>query len=368
MLRKAHPKFNAGPLSPEHDTLFGWTVGKDVPEGNLPKLVRGVRRARLSTSAGETARLIRGYGLTWEMVPTEHLNDRVVWEALLETDSVGITALIRQLPRLTKVGLLSDKTWRDTVMERLVNADLLRKGRVHPINLLVALRTYASGTSVRGSGTWTPVSHVVDALDAAFYVSFRSVTPTGTRHLVALDVSGSMSAPVNGLPLNCREASAAMAMATVATETDATVVGFTSRSGFGGWGSWGRPQRQVDEGLTVLDVSARRRLDDNIREVSNLPFGGTDASLPMLWALEKGREFDSFSVWTDNETWAGSMHPHEALRRYRRETGIHARLAVAGMSSTGFTIADPSDAGMVDVVGLDASVPNLLSDFFRGDI
>jgi 60 kDa SS-A/Ro ribonucleoprotein len=38
-------------------------------------------------------------------------------------------------------------------------------------------------------------------------------------------------------------------------------------------------------------------------------------------------------------------------------------LIVVGMVSNGFTIADPGDAGMMDVVGFDAAVPQLMADF-----
>ena len=63
---------------------------------------------------------------------------------------------------------------------------------MHPIAVLAALRTYASGRGVRGRGEWNPVREVVDALDAAFYAAFGNVEPTGKRLLLALDVSGSM--------------------------------------------------------------------------------------------------------------------------------------------------------------------------------
>ena len=36
------------------------------------------------------------------------------------------------------------------------------------------------------------------------------------------------------------------------------------------------------------------------------------------------------------------------------------------MTSTGFSIADPKDAGSMDCVGFDATLPNLISDFMRG--
>jgi 60 kDa SS-A/Ro ribonucleoprotein len=64
---------------------------------------------------------------------------------------------------------------------------------VHPVALLAALRTYQAGRGARGRHSWNPVREVVDALDAAFYTAFGNVEPAGTRLLLALDVSGSMT-------------------------------------------------------------------------------------------------------------------------------------------------------------------------------
>ena len=49
-------------------------------------------------------------------------------------------------------------------------------------------------------------------------------------------------------------------------------------------------------------------------------------------------------------------------------SGIDARLVVVGMVSNGFSIADPTDPGMLDVVGFDTATPQLISDFARGEI
>jgi len=86
----------------------------------------------------------------------------------------------------------------------------------------------------------------------------------------------------------------------------------------------------------------------------------------MLHALEREREIDTFVIYTDSETWAGSVHPAQALADYRRASGIDARLVVVGMVSNGFSIADPNDPGMLDVVGFDTATPQLVSDFARG--
>ena len=53
----------------------------------------------------------------------------------------------------------------------------------------------------------------------------------------------------------------------------------------------------------------------------------------------------------------------QALRQYRERTGIAAKLVVVGMASDGFTIADPADTGILDVVGFDTATPGLISDF-----
>jgi 60 kDa SS-A/Ro ribonucleoprotein len=85
----------------------------------------------------------------------------------------------------------------------------------------------------------------------------------------------------------------------------------------------------------------------------------------MLYAQALEREVDTFVIDTDSETWAGDVHPVQALRDYRQASGIDARLVVVGMVSNGFTIADPNDAGMLDVVGFDTATPELVGDFSR---
>jgi 60 kDa SS-A/Ro ribonucleoprotein len=115
-----------------------------------------------------------------------------------------------------------------------------------------------------------------------------------------------------------------------------------------------------------LTLSPRQRLDDAIRTVADLPMGPTDCAQPMLWALAHNVEIDTFVIYTDHETYCGSIHPHQALRQYRERTGIAAKLIVVAMTSTGFTIADPTDPAMLDVAGFDAAIPTLITDFARG--
>ncbi len=350
LLRLAHPATDSAAM---RDT-FEWIVRGAVGE-HLPALVEGFVRAQEATRAEDWAGLVRDYGLTWEMLPDAALAERPVWDALLD---VGMpqTALMRQLPRLTRLGLLPEIGGRTAeVTAQLTDGARLRAARVHPVSVLVAQRTYARGRSARGAGEWVPTRQVADALDAAFYRAFDAVEPSGRRTLLAVDVSGSMAAPIAGLPVTAREASAALALVQLATEPAAAAVGFTSVGP--GW---------HDTGLAPLRISPRQRLDDALRVVDELPMSGTDCALPMVHAARERLEVDTFVVYTDNETWAGQIHPHQALRDYRQSSGIDARLVVVGMTATQFSIADPTDPGMLDVVGFDAAVPGLIAEFARG--
>jgi 60 kDa SS-A/Ro ribonucleoprotein len=369
LLRLTHPKV-------EKDSPMGralaWAVGKldgttATADGPLEPIL-AFEQAKRATDKAEVVRLIREHGLVRECVPTRWLGEAEVWEALLE--KMPLTALVRNLATMTRVGLLTPgSAAAGKVVSELANVDRLRKSRLHPVALLVALKTYAAGHGERGRSFWTPVPQVVDALDRAFYQAFANVAATGKRWLLALDVSGSMACSlIAGVPnFSAREASAAMALVTAATETRHTVLGFTGR-GFrvtnaptttGGWGLVGNQ----GSGVEPLNISPRQRLDDVVRSISSLPMGPTDCALPMLYALKQKLPVDVFVAYTDSETWHGAIHPVQALWQYRQRTGIPAKLIVVGMVSSGFTIADPDDAGTMDVAGFDTAVPQLMSDF-----
>lgn len=355
LLRMAHPV----PDSAERDAIFRWVTqdetpdwvsAPDSPEGEGLAKIWAYEKARSADDVNTVIRLIQAYNLPREAIPTNYLNEVEVWDALLE--KMPMTAMIRNLGNMSRIGLLKPMTDAERiVVDRLSDRERLRRARVHPLAVLSALRVYGRGRGFRGSGTWKPAPRVVDALEDAFELAFGVVEPANKRTMLALDVSGSMmGGEIAGvMGLSPREGSAAMSMITARTESSYMFTAFAGE-------------------MVPLDIHARMSLHDVVKTVRGLPFGRTDCALPMLYAIKEGISVDTFVIYTDSETWFGKIHPAQALREYREKSGIAARLVVVGMVSNGFTIADPDDAGMMDVVGFDTAAPNLMNAFSRGEL
>lgn len=357
VLRLSHPKT----VSADRARLFDWTCGRGGDEdfpGNL-RLIEGYQRAH--SGGANVAALVKQYGLSWEMLPSKSLTDPKTWEAILG-NGMPLGAMIRNLSRLTRLGILAPGSdYTRLVVDTLGSHEALKKARIHPLGVLNAMKAYQLGRAGFSDATWAPVRKVVDALDDAFYASFDLVDPTGRSHLLAVDVSGSMNAQIAGMSITAAEASMCQAMVTARVEGDCEIVAFT----YDGGSSGGRWYGGGNSGLTHVDISPRERLDDIVRKTQAMTWGGTDCALPITDALKSRVSYDVCAVLTDNETWVGEIHPHQALKRYRDQVNPRAKMAVVAATSTGFTIADPRDSGMMDFVGMDTSTPALLADFAR---
>jgi len=369
IFRLSHIKTN----DEEKSLIYRWII-KGNEGGGLPETVpqvEGLRkiwafeRAKRAGSEAEVIRLVEEFKLPWECIPT-NLRTPKVWEAMLP--SLGMTALIRNLGSLSSNGVLKKGGWDNLqlVQERLTNREALKKARIHPLNVLVAINTYGRGRGVKGKKTWEVIPDIMDSLDEAFYASFENVEPANKRFLLGVDVSGSMGGPeLAGMTgITPRIGAAALAMTIYRTERKSLAMGFSHDF--------------VDLGLSKKDS-----LGAVIKKMSGIPFGATNCALPMVYAAERGIEIDTFVVLTDNETWydgkpgggywgrrgnsAGKTgHPVQALQRYRDKTGIPARLVVLAMTPTKFSIADPKDPGMLDIVGFDTATPKIVRDFSAG--
>lgn len=318
----------------------------------LQPIVQGYLHAQ--AEGADLPALVREYGLPREALPTTALNDPKVWSALNE--KMPITATIRNLGKMSRVGLFADKDEVRKVVERLTDEKLLAKGRVHPLAVFKALRTYATGRGERSEATWDVNPKIVDALDEAYEIAFKYAEPTGLDYLVGVDVSGSMGGGSGGFrgsrqinrsmpPLPCEMAAAVMHYI-VRVERNVDVFAF-------------------DESIHSLAVSKRQRLDDVTKEVMKRGGGGTDCHLLIQKPLRSKDKYDVIVGLTDSETWAGGIHATQAWEQYRNKVNAKAKLVWLGVTATGYDLVDPTDPSQLGIAGFDASVGQAISAFVK---
>lgn len=330
------------------DALYGWIVNGVWPNDvEPPHIMEGFFKLQEAKSASAAADIVVAYRLPREAVErvnTEWLNSKKLWEALLV--SMPLEAMIRNLPKMTELGLLSPTSNGTKQVLNSLTSENLHKSKIHPIKVLYAYKTYERGHGVRSSKSWTPVQSIVGALDNAFYEAFKNVVPTGKSYMVAVDCSGSMDWSQD--ILTAREAAAAMTLLWLRTERIVSTYGFSST-------------------LVDLRVNSRSSLKEVLASTKKVAWASTNIGLPIEHAIKTKENYDVFVSITDNEVNSGK-HPSALLKSYRRDINSNAKLLVLGVTATNCSIADPNDPGMLDIAGFDASVPTIAANFALGKV
>jgi len=340
LLRLAHPK--AG----END-VYQWILRGTPSEVPLLR-ARDLLHAE-GMAPAEAAQIVGEFDVPREAIPTELLNSPEVWMAMLP--KMPLTAMVRNLGKMGSLGLLdSGSAGEDFVLATLGDRDRLRRARVHPLSLLVAMAVYRQGHGVKGSLKWTVSDAVVAALSNAVTLAMEFVPATGQRRLLAIDVSSSMHVCVAGTPLPTHQAAACMAVAASRVETSYEIIAFSSKEYLG-----------LKKGWQPLEVRDRR-LDDVAATLRKLT-GGTDLAVPIRAAATM-KPFDGIEIYTDNETWAGQRHMETEFLDYQRKVNPNVKLAIVSLTANRMTVGDPGMPNVLQTVGFDASLPAVLAAFY----
>uniref|UniRef100_A0A8C9WLE1 RNA-binding protein RO60 n=1 Tax=Scleropages formosus TaxID=113540 RepID=A0A8C9WLE1_SCLFO len=306
--------------------------------------LEAVEKAKHSPDEMEVIHLIEEHGLEPEQLLTNHLKSKEVRKTLLK--EMPVSLLLRNLGKMTSDKVLQPGT-SDSVLvcETLQNESALKKAKVHPFHILVALQTYQKGQGNRGKVKWETDDAILQALDIAFSKCFVNVEPTGKRFVLGVDVSTAVSSTVLGSYVSTTATAAVMSMVIARTEMDFQILAFS-------------------EGAVVpCAITADMSLAQVTAELIKTPGGETDCALPILWATEEEKPADVFIVFTNNLTVVGKVHPTEALKMHRQKMGVSSKLIVCGLTSNGFTIADPEDRGMLDICGFDSGALRVIHSF-----
>lgn len=283
------------------------------------------------------------HGLPMECIPNKWFYDPDIWKALLL--KMPYIAMVRNLANMTRAGVFSDKECLKMLVSKIQDKELIKKSRIHPINILNAMVTYNSGRGVNGKNCWDPVEDISKALDYAFQTSFGNVVPTGKRILFALDVSGSMDweqGSYNKTALTPRDISAAMSMITCKTEDNVIVTAFSH------------------ELMEVEDDSWNGSIDKYIRYLKSFRFGSTDCSLPIIYAIQNSVPLDAIIVYTDSQHNTGNDTFTQSYNRYVNKMGIKPKVIVVAATGNFYSLL-PEGPNFYNIQGFSADTPHTIS-------
>lgn len=357
-LRMIKPK----PTSDVQSTLFGYVTKGIIPKEWPAELnqLKWYESVKDNPQAEHAIAAIKAGKLTHEMVAPIAEMSKAVWQTLFE--QMPMTATVRNLGSLTEIGVLS---YQDTnnldLLERRLNKESLKKARVHPFELMKALKVYEAGGKIGSSSkVWTPIPRVQDILEKAIQVAFDSQEPTGKVFGLFLDVSGSMRCSAvqvekskgRGTPLTfmASELTAMLALTAAKTEPNYIVRGFNSS-------------------VTNLGITAADSYSKALNKVVSNTFGDTNAAAAFEWATKAKQYIDVFVLMTDGESWFGGQHAYQALNEYRNKVNLNAKAIYITLTPTSRTVlSDPSDVNSYNLLGFDTEAISYIQAVARGDI
>jgi 60 kDa SS-A/Ro ribonucleoprotein len=334
-------------IKPENNAdsaLYAWAVkGEWTSDMPKPRVIEGFEKVQAATTVKEVVSCINDYRLTWEALPTQFLKEKSVWEALLP--HMLPTALIRNLGNMSSAGVFDTGEFDNiaTAVSTLTSAEKLQKGKVHPLQAVIAQLVYRRGCGDKGSNIWKVNEKIVDGLNDAFYASMKTITPTGKKILLGVDESASMSYQSGVTGLNCAQAAAVMVLAEYVSEPNCIPVFFDT---------------------TYREVSMSKNMTLEKAKQLARNGGGTDLGQPIQYALDKKiAGIDAFVIFTDNETYGRNPHSMVLFNEYKNVYNKDVKLIICSMAANMYTVGDPNDTSILQVFGLDASLPNIINSY-----
>jgi 60 kDa SS-A/Ro ribonucleoprotein len=255
------------------------------------------------------------------------------------------------LNTLARHGVFDSHEAVNIVADKLANANLVRRARAFPYQLMMAYKASSSGVPDK----------ITNALQKAMEVATENVPEVNGRVYICPDVSGSMHSPVTGhrrgstTAVRCIDVAALVAASLVRKNPSAEVIPFSDDVV-----PLPRRLNPYDSVMTNADFLAK------------LPSGGTACSAPLVRLNETKAKGDVIIYVSDNMSWVdyagrgrGTVMANEWLRF--KDRNPNAKLVLIDLQPYGSTqVADEAD--VLNVGGFSDHVFEIVSLFAKGEL
>lgn len=334
IIKMVHPK----PKDATRECLYGWLIGKTVDVDKLPQIVQEFEQFKRGQGPLPAVdfRLLTGFPLSTEQ-----------WIDIARHAPWQMTRMnLNTFARHGVFGPKSEPDLTETIAARLRDADLVRRARAYPYQLLVA---YANAQDV-------PMQ-IREALQDALDAALENVPELEGKTWVMVDVSGSMQSPITGTrsdassKVQCIDVAALIASALLRKNRQAGVIVFNTIA-------------------RLVALNPRDGVMRNTQKLSALLGGGTAISSGFDLLNQEGAVGDTVIVVSDNQSWADTRQGATATMKaweLFRQRNPQARMVCMDLQPCGSVQAAPR-ADILHVGGFSDAVFDLLASFAAGQM
>jgi 60 kDa SS-A/Ro ribonucleoprotein len=333
IIRMVHPH----PGTPAREALYGYLIGQPHNAEVLPPVVRAYE-------AFKSGLVKTAPNVPFQMLTALDLR-KDDWLEIARTAPWHMTRM--NLNTFARHGVFDNREVTRAVSNRLANAELVRKARVFPYQLLAAYMTATNVPEI-----------VRNALQDAMEIATANVPRIDGKVYIFPDVSGSMQSPVTGhragatTAVRCIDVAALVAASIMRRNGDAEVLPF---------------------GTTIcpVPINARDSIMTNAQTLAAINGGGTNCSAPLAELNRRKAQADLVVYVSDNESWADPQRGRgtETMQQWAqfKVNNPNARLVCIDIQPYATTQAAESE-DILNVGGFSDQVFTLVARFAEGKL
>ena len=332
LVKMVHPK----PGNANRAALYGYLLGRPHNAEALPDVVKQFEAFK----AGQREVVP---DVPFQMLTALELG-QPEWKAIAKQAPWQMTRM--NLNTFARHGVFDDQTMVKLIANRLASAELVKRARVFPYQLLMAFK--AAGGDVPNL--------VRDALQDAMEVATQNVPRIDGKVYVCPDVSGSMKSPATGFragattSVRCIDVAALVAASILRQNPQAEVVPFESD-------------------VVSVQLNARDSVMTNAEKLAAIGGGGTNCSAPLAALNQRQAKGDLVVFISDNESWvdAKAGRGTETMRQWTqfKQFNPQARLVCIDLQPYATTQA-PERGDVLNIGGFSDQVFEVIAAFAEG--
>ncbi len=333
IIKMVHPK----PRTASRQALFGYLIGQPYDAQALPLLVRQFEEFKAGAAQAPP-------DVPFQMLTALPLNT-AQWSEIARNAPWQMTRM--NLNTFARHAVFNDASLVPVIADRLRNAELIRKARALPYQLLAAY-THADRAIP---------AQLCEALQDAVEIAVDNVPEIAGDVAVFPDVSGSMRSAITGTvrgatsAVRCVDVAALVAAAIVRKNRQAVVMPF-------------------DVDVVPLAINPRDSVFTNAQKLAAVGGGGTNCSAGLQWLNAHQAHVDLVIFISDNQSWIDTNPLLPGTETLRQWNAVAARCPNARMACIDLvpnaTTQAPERPDIMNIGGFSDAVFDVLAQFQKG--